>query len=213
MMAVVKESRDLQKFGFDDPTYDLVRAIERGPSRGLPPFGSARGDLETLVGGRVLEQKGQWLFEKSQTGNKVRIPVSITSEGVKKIAIVDIVDRLIVNRSLAPGAVLFIDEPESFLHPSALLRFLEILDSLVKVGVQVVMATHSILCRERWYSSQGNRLRGSPSWCCPPTQHQCSTYSTRECHLTRSSMPLSDSMRMSWTSRQDSDGGQKCSLG
>ncbi|MBK8264907.1 MAG: AAA family ATPase [Nannocystis sp.] len=137
LIAAIKESRQAQKFGFDDPTYDLVLALERAPSRGTPPFGDARGKIEELISGRVIEKEGVWTFQR---GNH-HYPVAITAEGVKKIAIID---RLIVNRSLTGSSVLFVDEPESFLHPSALVRFLDILHALSKSGLQVVLATHSL---------------------------------------------------------------------
>jgi energy-coupling factor transporter ATP-binding protein EcfA2 len=137
MVGVIKESRHQQKFGFDDPTYDLVRAIEAEPSRGKPPFGNARKALEELINGRLKEDsvKG-WVFERGRS----KYPVAITAEGIKKVAIID---RLIVNRTLSSESVLFIDEPESFLHPSAAIKLLEILRHLVTSGVQVIMATHS----------------------------------------------------------------------
>ena len=137
MIGVIKESRSQQKFGFDDPTYDLVRAIEREPSRGKPPFGRAREELEALVNGRLKEDsQSGWVFERGRS----KYPVAITAEGIKKVAIID---RLIVNRTLTNDSILFIDEPESFLHPNAALKLLEILGHLVNSGVQVVMATHS----------------------------------------------------------------------
>lgn len=137
MVGVIKESRSQQKFGFDDPTYDLVRALEAEPSRGKPPFGEARSELEALVGGRLRERPNKgWVFEAGRS----YYPVAITAEGIKKIAIID---RLIVNRTLSPDSMLFIDEPESFLHPRAAVRVLEILNHLVREGVQVIMATHS----------------------------------------------------------------------
>lgn len=137
MVSIIKESRSQQKFGFDDPTFDLVRALEAEPSRGKPPFGSAREELEGLIGGRLKEDTASgWVFERGRS----KYPVAITAEGIKKVAIID---RLIVNRTLSGESILFIDEPESFLHPGAVIRLLGILAHLVNSGVQVVMATHS----------------------------------------------------------------------
>ncbi|MDZ7809378.1 MAG: AAA family ATPase [Arhodomonas sp.] len=137
MMGVVKESRLQQKFGFDDPTFDLVRALEAEPSRGKPPFGSARAELEELIQGRILEKPGRgWVFRSGRS----EYPVTITAEGIKKVAIID---RLIVNRTLSGESIVFIDEPESFLHPAAAIRLIDILHRLVDEGVQIFMATHS----------------------------------------------------------------------
>lgn len=137
MVGIIKETRAQQKFGFDDPTLDLVQALESEPSRGKPLFGDARAQLEALIGGRILDKPGKgWVFQAGRSD----YPVAITAAGIKKIAIID---RLIVNRTLTSGSLLFIDEPESFLHPQAVVRLIEILDKLVKEGVQVFMATHS----------------------------------------------------------------------
>ncbi len=135
---IVKESRQEEKFGFDDTVYDLLLLLEREPSRGAPPFGNARRRLEEELGGRIQYEGGRWHFDRKH--NKQRFPVSLTAEGIKKIAILD---RLIVNRSLSPDSILFIDEPESFLHPALATTFLDILQALVRDGVQVFMATHS----------------------------------------------------------------------
>ncbi len=143
MVGIIKETRAQQKFGFDDPTLDLVKALEAEPSRGKPPFGDARAQLEALIGGRILDKPGKgWVFQSGRSD----YPVAITAEGIKKIAIID---RLIVNRTLSGGSLLFIDEPESFLHPQAAVRLIEILDKLVKEGVQVFLATHSFFVLKR----------------------------------------------------------------
>ena len=139
LVPVIKESRDQQKFGFDDPTLDLVRALEREPSRGRPPFGPARNLIEKqlLGNGRLQLERGAWVYRTGQTV----IPVAIAAEGHKKIGILD---RLIVNRTLSADSLLFFDEPESFLHPRALVDFLRILAHLAEAGVQIFMATHSL---------------------------------------------------------------------
>jgi energy-coupling factor transporter ATP-binding protein EcfA2 len=138
MTGVIKESRLQQKFGFDDPTFDLVRALEASPTQGKPPFGKARPELEKLIQGRIQEKTGRgWIFRSS---GGFEYPVSITAEGIKKIAIID---RLIVNRTLSDESLLFIDEPESFLHPRAAVELINILNRLVADGVQIIMATHS----------------------------------------------------------------------
>ncbi len=137
LVGVIKDSRAQQKFGFGDPTYDLVLALESEPSRGTPPFGDARKHLEKLVGGRIQHDAAGWTFHE---GSKV-YPVALTAEGHKKIAILD---RLIVNRALSPESILFVDEPESFLHPEALYEFLVILAKVSEYGVQTFIATHSL---------------------------------------------------------------------
>ena len=47
------------------------------------------------------------------------------------------------NRYLTPNSIIFIDEPESVLHPKAIIEFLEIIYLLSKQNIQIFMATHS----------------------------------------------------------------------
>ncbi len=156
-VGIIKETRGQQKFGFDDPTYDLVRALEREPSRGRPPFGDARRLIEDLLGhGRLrMNRTGGWVY---RAGN-LDVPVAIAAEGHKKIGIID---RLIVNRSLTPRSLLFLDEPESFLHPQALLGFLHVLALLAEGGVQVFMATHSLFVLNGLRVYASSRARSVP---------------------------------------------------
>ncbi len=63
-----------------------------------------------------------------------------TAEGVKKIGILS---TLIRNRNLGHGSILFVDEPESNLHPTAVMKLVEMLFQLSSAGVQVFMATHN----------------------------------------------------------------------
>jgi len=67
-------------------------------------------------------------------------PIGMTAEGVKKIAILD---TLLGNRYLTPASIIFIDEPESALHPSALIQLLDIVATLAARGIQFFMASHS----------------------------------------------------------------------
>ena len=65
----------------------------------------------------------------------------MTSEGIKKLAILT---RLLSNGYLGEGSVVFIDELESSLHPSAISKFLEIIDGISKAaGIQFFIASHS----------------------------------------------------------------------
>lgn len=134
----VKQARKQQQFGFDEPTVDLVDLLEFPVTRGAPLFGSARQEFEDLIGARIDQVDGSWMLKRANG----KFPVSVAAEGHKKIAIFD---RLILNRTLQKNSLLFIDEPEAFLHPEALLKFLKILTHLSEAGVQVFLATHSIM--------------------------------------------------------------------
>lgn len=137
--ANIRQSREIDnQFGFDDTYYDLVQAVNKPPQIGntLKYFDLARKKLGELVGGRMENPDKDWFFVKGKAWH----PVSVTAEGVKKIAILD---RLLGNRMLTPESILFIDEPESALHPTAIIKFLDIMSLLASQGVQIFMATHS----------------------------------------------------------------------
>jgi predicted ATPase len=141
LQSVILESRERDmQFGFDDTYYDLARALRQPAKKGknFSAFAEARSKLEALFGGKVEydEAAGKWSFRN----NGHRYALGTTAEGVKKIAILD---TLLGNRYLLRNSVVFLDEPESALHPKALLELLEIVASLADSGIQFFMASHS----------------------------------------------------------------------
>lgn len=66
--------------------------------------------------------------------------MGVTAEGIKKISILDI---LLGNRYLDSKSVVFIDEPESALHPTGISKFLDIISMIATSGIQFFMASHS----------------------------------------------------------------------
>ncbi len=138
---IILKSREEDKaFGFDDTYLDLARALRQAPKGGknYQEFARSRKHLETILGGKVEfeDQSGRWQFKK---GNQ-KFSIGVTAEGIKKIAILD---TLLGNRYLSTDSMLFIDEPESALHPVAISRFLEIIALLATRGIQVFIASHS----------------------------------------------------------------------
>lgn len=138
---IILKSREQDKlFGFDDTYLDLARALQSPPQKGknYAAFAEARDTLESIVGGKVDydDASGRWLYTRGST----TFPIGTTSEGVKKIAILD---TLLGNRYLTPKSVVFIDEPESALHPAALAKFLNIVEKLSETGMQFFIASHS----------------------------------------------------------------------
>lgn len=155
--SIIRQSREIDtQFGFDDTYYDLVQAVNKPLQKGKnwKLFSDARKGLGQFVNGRLEQEGKEWFFVKGKSWH----PVSITAEGVKKIAILD---RLLGNRMLTPESILFIDEPESALHPGAIVKLMEVLSLLADQGVQIIMATHSyfvlkklqLLTRKKKYTS------------------------------------------------------------
>ncbi len=79
---------------------------------------------------------GRWQFKK---GNQ-KFSIGVTAEGIKKIAILDI---LLGNRYLDGNSIIFIDEPESSLHPMSVSKLLDVVVALAECGIQFFLASHS----------------------------------------------------------------------
>ncbi len=138
---IILKSRETdQTFGFDDTYLDLARALRQATTKGknFAEFAQSRGLLEGILGGVVEydDSSGRWQF----VVGKNRFPIGVTAEGVKKIAILD---TLLGNRYLDTHSVIFIDEPESALHPHAISQLLDIVHMLADRGIQFFLASHS----------------------------------------------------------------------
>lgn len=138
---IILKSRETdQTFGFDDTYLDLARALRQATTKGkdFAEFAQSRGLLEGILGGVVEydDSSGRWQF----VVGKNRFPIGMTAEGVKKIAILD---TLLGNRYLDTQSVIFIDEPESALHPHAISQLLDIVHMLADRGIQFFLASHS----------------------------------------------------------------------
>ncbi|NEQ66254.1 MAG: AAA family ATPase [Symploca sp. SIO2D2] len=145
----ILQAREVNKtFGFDDTYLDLVRALRQPPTKGKndQEFANSRKQLKEVLDGRVEydEKSGRWQFKK---GNQ-KFPIGVTAEGIKKIAILD---TLLGNRYLDPQSIVFIDEPESALHPIAISKFLDIIAMLAESGIQFFMASHSYFVVKKLY--------------------------------------------------------------
>lgn len=145
----ILQSREIdQTFGFDDTYLDLARALRQPPTKGrnYVGFADSRKQLKNVLEGRVEydEKSGRWHFKK---GNQ-KFAIGVTAEGIKKIAILD---TLLGNRYLDPQSIVFIDEPESALHPIAISKFLDIIVLLAKAGIQFFIASHSYFVIKKLY--------------------------------------------------------------
>lgn len=146
--VILKSALQDRVFGFDSTYVDLALALQSPTLRGrnFDAFSTSRTKLEDMFTGKVTynADKGQWQYKQ---GNKI-FSIHATAEGVKKIAILD---TLLGNRYLTPESVIFIDEPESALHPKAIVELLDIIKLLADVGIQFFMATHSYFVIKKLY--------------------------------------------------------------
>lgn len=141
LYQIILKSREHDKaFGFDDTYLDLARALRQSPMKGknYKAFSASRQSLEEVLEGRIEydDASGRWQFKK---GNQ-KFLIGVTAEGIKKIAILD---TLLSNRYLDTNSIVFIDEPESALHPLAISKLLDIIALLAECGIQFFLASHS----------------------------------------------------------------------
>lgn len=141
LIDVIYKSTEIDKmFGFDATYADLVAALKIPTQKGRnhDAFANSRKQLENIFSGKVEfdSKSSSWIYKK---GNS-KFSIMATAEGVKKVAIFD---TLLGNRYLDKGSIVFIDEPESALHPTAIIALLDIITVLAKAGIQFFLATHS----------------------------------------------------------------------
>lgn len=143
LFPVILKSREVDKaFGFDDTYYDLVKALRISPSRGrnYDAFAMSRRVVSDVIDGKVVYEEGdnKWFYKNKKNQ---KFAIGATSEGVKKIAIMD---RLLANGYLDTNSIIFIDEIESALHPEAICQFIDMIDIIANVmGLQVFITSHS----------------------------------------------------------------------
>jgi AAA15 family ATPase/GTPase len=138
---IILKSREQDKeFGFDETYLDLVKALMQSTQKGknYKVFAQSRNNLSELLQGKIEynDKLNIWQFKK---GNQ-KFSIGLTSEGIKKISILDI---LLGNRYLDQNSIIFIDEPEAALHPTAISGLLDIIAMLAECGIQFFLTTHS----------------------------------------------------------------------
>lgn len=146
---IIIDSRNrYAEFGFDDPYLDLANALSPTyKGKNYKAFSEARQSLEDAIGGKLDydTEKNQWLFRDT---NRRVYEVSITSEGIKKLSILEL---LLGNHYLSANSVIIIDEIEANLHPSMIDKFLKVIITLAQGGIQFFISTHSYFVIKNLY--------------------------------------------------------------
>lgn len=149
-LKAIRATRDnLHMLGFDDTYLDLIRALVIPAQKGnvKVELKDVNIKLEDLFEGQIeQESDDDFLFKKGNT----EYPIQLTSEGVKKIGILT---TLIRNRQLNANSVLFLDEPETTLHPEAARELVEMLMLMAKSGIQIFLATHNYFVLKQMHLS------------------------------------------------------------
>jgi energy-coupling factor transporter ATP-binding protein EcfA2 len=138
--AIAATRERLEIFGFDDTYYDLIKALRLPTTKGKIDEHLLRvlRSLEAMFGGEIAKGRddGQFVFHC----NGQVFQMAQTAEGIKKLGILT---TLIRNRTLTKGSILFLDEPETNLHPDYIVKLMTMLMDLSRAGIQIYLATHS----------------------------------------------------------------------
>src|SRR5690606_8721083 len=140
-IAITREQFGMS--GFDDTYYDLILAL-RVPAQELSVnlLNKLNEDLENLFEGVIVQNSSShgdklpFIFKKGNT----EFTMPLTAEGIKKIGILT---TLIRNRKLTQNTILFMDEPETALHPRAVRNLAEMIVDMSKAGVQIFLSSHN----------------------------------------------------------------------
>ncbi len=119
--------------------YDLVDAL-KFEFTGDVAFPELLNKLTSkeIMGGRIaISENGDMTFQEN--GSRFSLPVTATG-----IANLGMLALLIERKVLDENSFLFIDEPEAHLHPAWQVIMAESLFELSRLGVHVVIATHSV---------------------------------------------------------------------
>ncbi|WP_424767516.1 AAA family ATPase [Paenibacillus sp. sgz302251] len=126
---------------FDDTYADIIAYskvdIRKGPES--PHRKLFLKDLESLVSGTVKVDRDVFYLQQKHGGP---LEFSLVAEGIRKLALLWM---LIKNGTLEKDAVLFWDEPEANINPSAIPVVVGILLALEREGVQIFIATHNYI--------------------------------------------------------------------
>ena len=120
--------------------YDLVDALRQRYTDDTD-FTDLLDGLAKAMGGKVTfpnDGDGEMVYQED---GRDSYPLSLTAMGIANLGVLAmLIDRKIIGK----GAFVFVDEPEAHLHPSWQVAMVNTLYELVRKGVHVVIATHSV---------------------------------------------------------------------
>jgi len=94
-------------------------------------------DIKDIINGEiVISESGELLFKREDT----LVDIQSTATGIKSFGIIQM---LLNNGYLSNGSILILDEPEVHLHPKWQLEMANLIIELVKLGVKVLVTSHS----------------------------------------------------------------------
>lgn len=122
--------------------YDLIDLVEqniKSNSRSQDLYKIEQNLSNTLGGELDISESGDIFFNDSE--NSENININLTATGVTNLGLIGL---LLKRNVIAKGSFVFVDEPEVNLHPAWQKVMIETLYQLSLVGINVVIASHSI---------------------------------------------------------------------
>ncbi len=143
--AIAATREQLEIAGFDDSYYDLIKALRLPMTKGQiqPDLHALSFELDKMIEGQILLDQQSFIFKRAHE----QYSMSQTAEGIKKIGILS---TLIRNRILKQSTILFIDEPETNLHPSMIITIVDKLFIMASMGISIYLTTHSYFVLRRF---------------------------------------------------------------
>jgi ABC-type transport system involved in cytochrome c biogenesis ATPase subunit len=134
------KSYEERELAFSAIDYDLCKALTGAPLRGKRALDMAEliAPLEKILQGKVIVELNRFYLQHTKQG---KMEISLVAEGLRKMAMLS---YLLKNGGLAKGSTLFWDEPEANLNAKLRVKLVELLVALVKIGVQVILATQDL---------------------------------------------------------------------
>lgn len=128
----------------DSASWELCRALETEPGSPLPRILLyVVQQIEKLLGGRLQRRNGRFYLQRP---GQEALELNLIAEGFKRIGTLGL---LIHNGTVRSGTALFWDEPEMNLNAGHLPLLVNLMLTLCRAGVQLVLTTHSLfLLRE-----------------------------------------------------------------
>lgn len=131
---------------FEETWYDLAvllgTPLPKGPH--IKDVDKLLTPLEKALDGKVILENGRF-YIKTGAG---KMEAHLLAEGLRKIGTLA---QLVANRCLTTHSVLFWDEPEANLNPLLIELAAETIMGLVKQGMQVFIASHSLFLMRQLY--------------------------------------------------------------
>jgi predicted ATPase len=137
--ALLSSSQSMGDFltGVPKYFYDLDNRLKIKP-KALGDFESVADALEKTLGGEFIFKGDNLSFKDKETGRE--ISKHLVSFGMTNLGMIH---ALLKHNIITEGSFVFIDEPETNLHPDWQLILMNALLSLAEKGVNIVITTHS----------------------------------------------------------------------